>query len=271
MEKIRKTGTPVPFVLAAFLPMLLMVAGGCATKQDVLRVDERVRMVRNDQKLLNAELKKIDSLITSGGEQDNSLRVDVRSSLDALNNQLVQLQNQISDLQQVVYRLSQRVAEAGTVQQPIAVIPPTDTTTETSDSAETAGTSQVDCRRLWDNAFKDMRRGQHDLAIAGFSDYLKYCPKGDLSDNSQYWIAEAHYELNQFERAIEEFNKLLDEYPDSEKLATVYFKLGHSYEKLGDKDKALEYFLILKNNYPGSVEYEHVKDKISQWEEERKG
>lgn len=249
-----------------FLPLFLLLLSGCATKQDVVRVEEQVKQVRNDQRLLKAKIDHVDSLVTYGNEGDNRLRTEVRSSLDELMARLDQLQSQINDLQQLVYRYSQSAMT--TSQQPLLSEQPTDSLSEGADTATSSETPSVDCRRLWDNAFKDMRRGQYDLALAGFSDYLKYCPNGELSDNSQYWVAEAYYEMKQYDAAIEEYQKLLDAYPDSEKKSQSYFKLGRCYEEKGDQAKALEYFLVLQNEYPGTVEYDQVKDKIADWQKE---
>ncbi len=247
-----------------FLIMAVLLITGCATKQDVLQVSEKVTQVRNDQKLIKTRLDHLDSLITTGEQQDNRLRVSLQSSVESLTEQLTQMQNQIEDLQQLIFRISQRAGD--NTAQPLAQTAPEDTATQETppDTAATAAPS-VDCRRLWDNAFKDMYRGQYDLAISGFSDYLQYCPEGDLSDNSQFWIAESYYEMKQYEKAVEEYNTLLSKYANSEKRATAYFKLGRSHEEMADTTRALEYFNVLKNEFPGSVEYEQVKDKIEAW------
>lgn len=250
---------------AISLLFLSMVFAGCATKQDVLRIDENVRQMRNDQLFLRAKLDRIDSLFADGGQQDNRLRAELRLSLDDLNQQLGQMQNQLNDMQQMVYRLTQRSSDSPQTQSAIIPGTPADTA-QPPDTGNAPATSSVDCRRLWDNAFKDMYRGQYDLAISGFSDYVKYCPGSDLTDNSQYWIAEAYYELQQHEQAIAEYNKLLSQYPDSEKRASAIFKLGRTYEKLADTTRALEYFLRLKDEFPGTVEYDQVKDKIDAWQ-----
>jgi len=243
---------------------LALALGGCATKQDVLRVDETVRQMRNDQLLLRGQIVRIDSLFADGKEQDARMRADIRSSLDELNQQLARMQSQLNDMQQLVYSNSQRSPEFGSRQQPI--VPETPADSRSSGDTTAQSVSSVDCRNLWDNAFKDMYRAQYDLAISGFMDYLKFCPSTDLADNSQYWIAESYYEMNQHEQAIAEYQKLLSKYPDSEKRASAFFKLGRTYEKLADTAKALEYFLILKNEFPGSVEYDQVKDKIDEWQ-----
>lgn len=250
---------------AVSLTCLFLFFTGCATKQDVLQVNENIRQVRNDQLLLKHQIEGIDSLFAVGAELDAQMRADVRTSLDELNHQLTQMQNQLNDMQQVVYMFSQRVTETPVVQQSATTESPPDSTGSV-DSASTQAVSSIDCRLLWDNAFKDMYRAQFDLAISGFMDHLKYCPNTDLADNSQYWIAESYYELKQHEQAITEYKKLLDSYPDSEKRASAYFKLGRTYEKLADTTKALEYFNILKNDFPGSVEYDQVREIIDAWE-----
>lgn len=250
----------------SLLMISVLFAAGCATRQDLLRVDEKVNQIRNDQLILSAKLDKVDSLLANGNEQDNRLRVEVSTALNQLTEQLAQMQNQVADLQQIVYRIGQ--GSSSRVQQLPADSAKSDSTRSKSDSV--SASSSVNCRTLWDNAFKDMRRGQYDLAIAGFSDYLRYCPTGELCDNSQYWIAEAYYEMKQYERAIEEYNRLLKQYPESEKRATAYFKLGRAYEELGNKDKALEHYLVLKKEYPTSLEYEQVKSKIEAWQKKPK-
>jgi TolA-binding protein len=248
---------------AVSLICLIIAFSGCATKQDVMRVDENVRQLRNDQKLLKRQLDGIDSLFAEGADQDNRMRAEIRSSVDELNDQLAQMQNQLSDMQQLIYNLSQRTSESPVAVRPLETPPDS---SASSDSAAVPGASSVDCRQLWDTAFKDMYRAQYDLAISGFMDYLQYCPGTDLADNSQYWIAESYYELQQHEQAIAGYKELLDKYPESEKRASAYFKLGRTYEKLSDTTQALEYFLVLKNDFPGSVEFDQVKDKIEAWQ-----
>lgn len=252
---------------AISLIIVLLIISGCATKQDVIRVEEKVGQVRNNQILLRSKLDKIDSLIVESTEQDNRLRVEVRTTLEELMAQLNQVQSQMNELQQMVYRVSQEVGNSESSHQPIVSITPSDTVGVSGDTAApTPEVPSVDCNLLWDNSFKDMMRGQYDLAISGFTDYLKFCPQGRYADNCQYWIAEAYYEMKSWERAIEEYNRFLTSYPDSEKLPTAYFKLGRSHEEMGDTKKALEYFLVLKNEYPETLEFEQVKDKIETYQ-----
>ncbi|MDD4052277.1 MAG: tol-pal system protein YbgF [candidate division Zixibacteria bacterium] len=246
---------------AVSLIVMVFLAAGCASKQDVLRIEDKINQVRNDQRLLNARVERIDSLLSNSLEQDNRLRAEMMAAIDELTGQGAQIQNRIDDLQQLVYRTPGRAETGSAIQTPPDTTRTADTTRATP--AKTDAAPSVDCRNLWDNAFKDMRRGQYDLAISGFSDYLKFCPKGELCDNSQYWIAEAYYEMKQYPRAIEEYDRLLTQYPDSEQRPSAYYKLGRCYEEKGDKKKALDHFLVLKKDFPNTPEYEQAKDRIT--------
>ncbi|MCK5125075.1 MAG: tetratricopeptide repeat protein [candidate division Zixibacteria bacterium] len=258
-------------VCAISLLCLILALAGCATKQGVLRVEEKVNQVRIDQKLLKLQLDQVDSLISGGAEADNRLRADIRSSIDDLNNQLTQLQNQITDLNQMLNLVIQRVQAGGGQMQPQTVqISDSVQQMQNQEDSTTAQAPSVDCHNLWDTAFKDIRRAQYDIALSGFSDYLKYCPEGPLADNSQYWIAECYYEMELHEQAIAEYKKLLEKYPTTEKKATAIFKIGRSFEKQDNKDEALKYYLILQNDHPETVQFNQVKDKIAEWQTAKK-
>lgn len=249
---------------------ILFLVTGCATKQDVVRVEEKVNQVRIDQRLLSAQLNHVDSLYTSGVEADNLLRADIRTSIDELTLQLTQMQNQINDLSQMIYMMMQNKTGGGQMAPVQMPADTTDTAAASEDTATAELPAGVDCYNLWDSAFKDIRRGQYDIALSGFQDYLKYCPGGRLADNSQYWIAECYYEMEMHDMAIAEYTKLLDNYPDSKKRASAIFKIGLTYEKKNDTDEALKYYLILQNKHPETLEYSQVKDKISTWQTEKK-
>src|SRR5712664_2067081 len=48
-------------------------------------------------------------------------------------------------------------------------------------------------RELYSQAYADFARGNYDLAIAGFNEYIKAYPNTDFTDNAQYWIGECLY------------------------------------------------------------------------------
>jgi len=88
-------------------------------------------------------------------------------------------------------------------------------------------------------------------AIEYFQSLLASSTANSLADNAQYWIGECHYALHQYDAAIIDFEKVLT-FPRSNKKADAQFKLGLCYVKKGDKEKATEEFQRLLSDFPNS-------------------
>src|SRR5262249_7130208 len=94
-------------------------------------------------------------------------------------------------------------------------------------------------RELYSQAYADYARGNYDLAIQEFQEYLKSYPNTDLSDNAQYWIGESLYGKQRYNDAVEAWNALLRDFPASDKLPDARVKKGMALEKLGRRSQAL--------------------------------
>ena len=88
-------------------------------------------------------------------------------------------------------------------------------------------------------------------AIDVFESLISSDANNSLSDNAQYWIGESHYALGQYKKAIIDFEKVFT-FPKSNKNPDAQFKLGLCYVRLGDSAKASEEFQRLIDVYPES-------------------
>jgi tol-pal system protein YbgF len=94
-------------------------------------------------------------------------------------------------------------------------------------------------RELYTQAYADYARGNYDLAIQEYTDYLRNYPDTDLSDNAQYWIGECQYSKQKYPEAIEAWDELFRQYPSSDKIPDARFKKGMALERLGRRSQAL--------------------------------
>ncbi len=92
---------------------------------------------------------------------------------------------------------------------------------------------------------------QYKAARENFQSLLASDANNNLSDNAQYWIGECNYAMRQYKKAIMDFEKVFT-FPQSNKNADAQFKLGLCYERLGDTAKAREEFQRLIDVYPNS-------------------
>jgi tol-pal system protein YbgF len=105
-------------------------------------------------------------------------------------------------------------------------------------------------RLEYDQAFTMLKQSQYEMAIRAFREYLAKYPISDYSDNAQYWLGEAYYVMRQFELALEEYNHLIRNYPDSQKYTHALLKIAYSQHELGLLDEARQTLQDLQMNHP---------------------
>src|SRR3569623_767390 len=84
----------------------------------------------------------------------------------------------------------------------------------------------VASRRPYRQALETLRAGDPKAALEGFRRFLDGNPRHDYADNAQYWIGECYYDLHDYQAAEPEFRKVIDHYPDGNKVPDAMLKLG---------------------------------------------
>jgi tol-pal system protein YbgF len=107
-------------------------------------------------------------------------------------------------------------------------------------------------RELYSQAYADYARGNYDLAMQGFSEYIRNYPGTDFTDNAQYWIGECLYSKKMYAEAIEAWNDLIRDYPTSDKIPDSRVKKGMALERLGRKSQALVEYRYVVDRFPNS-------------------
>jgi tol-pal system protein YbgF len=101
--------------------------------------------------------------------------------------------------------------------------------------------------RLYDMAWADYTAGNYDLAVEGFSSYVRSFPKSESADNAQYYIGESYYQRGKLPEAIDAFSRVFSTYPRSDVAGQARYKRGLCYERLNQPDRAREdYDVVIK-------------------------
>ena len=83
------------------------------------------------------------------------------------------------------------------------------------------------------NALQD----KDDQAAEKFRAVISTYPNSNFRDNAIYQLAEMQFENTDYEKAIGNFNQLIDDYPQSQLLPHAYLKKAISYYNLKDYQK----------------------------------
>jgi tol-pal system protein YbgF len=122
--------------------------------------------------------------------------------------------------------------------------------------------SEADAKRTYDQAYKDLTRGNYSLALLGFRDFLRRSPASDLADNAQYWIGECFYAQRDYDPAVQEFLKVQENYPRGDKVPAALLKTGFSFLQLEDRASARRYLNQVVEQFPNSEEAVSARNKL---------
>jgi tol-pal system protein YbgF len=113
------------------------------------------------------------------------------------------------------------------------------------------------------------RDGDLDGAQQGFAAFLRNYESSDLAPNARYWIGEAHYGKKDYRQAIDSYDRVELDFPQSEKVPAAMLKKGYAYLAMKDKKRASSAFKQVVTLYPRTPEAGKASDKLSQLKESR--
>ncbi len=108
--------------------------------------------------------------------------------------------------------------------------------------------------QLFAAAYSDYSRGNFDLALSEFRQYVETFPSSELADNAQYWIAEIFLAQKKTAEALVELEKVVQVNPAGDKTALALYKRATILLESGKKDEAVAQFLVIVKGYEKSNE-----------------
>jgi tol-pal system protein YbgF len=128
----------------------------------------------------------------------------------------------------------------------------------------------VSSEKLYQTAYTDYTKGNFDLAIMGFRQYLEKYPAGVLADSAQYWIGESFFSQQKYDQSIEEFKKVNLAYAQSIKNPPAKLKIALALELTDKKKEALALLDEVIDQYPDSDEAKSAAEKKKEWNKPKK-
>ena len=114
----------------------------------------------------------------------------------------------------------------------------------------------------YDRAFWLLKQARHDEAIKAFRDYRTNWPKGQFSDNAQYWLGEGYHAVRNYEQALVEYDRLIAEFPNSQKITHAMLKSGYCLQEVGRADEARARLTDLTKRYPGTTAARLAEERL---------
>jgi tetratricopeptide (TPR) repeat protein len=93
--------------------------------------------------------------------------------------------------------------------------------------------------------------------ITANPDRPEYVKDKEVADKAQFRIGQAYYNQGKYELAIPEFQKVIDNYPESDLRADAQYAIAQCYSAMNKFEDAGNAFLLLVSDYPN---YEHREE-----------
>lgn len=112
-------------------------------------------------------------------------------------------------------------------------------------------------------AYNDYLRGNYDLSILGFQNYLSLYPHSTNVPQALYWIGQAYYNKAAYAEAVSFFEQIETRFPQHDTAPNAMLKMGLSLVELGKIDLAKATLQKVADKFPQSNEAQLAKGKLA--------
>jgi tol-pal system protein YbgF len=212
------------------------------------------RQVRSMQESLDRNSGQLNALITQVIDNVSAIRQAqsrVSESSSSAISEVSSLGERLSSTNQRIDRLSEQMSELKKLVENLPKLPTFEKITPGNPD------------QLFAAAYGDYSRGNYDLAISEFRQYVETYPTSEMADNAQYWIGECLVAKRQPNEAIAEFDKVQMLFPKGDKVPTARFKKGKVLKELGQVDLANAEFQAIIRLYRTSNEATLARQELA--------
>jgi tol-pal system protein YbgF len=117
-------------------------------------------------------------------------------------------------------------------------------------------------------AFDMLRGGNYQEARRALRIFLIQYPDSDRADNAQYWLGEAGYVTRDFATALQDFTSLIENYPNSPKVADAKLKSGYILYETQRYDDAREMLKAVTRQHSDSTAAQLAQKQLDRMERE---
>ena len=269
----------------------LFFVSGCVSQNEVATIDNRL----SELEVRNAESRKksaaLKSDLQSREGEELALRhqaATLRQQVAALNEEIRSLTGRIEELEFSISRQKQKEAETtgskqarldqlaesagindgriGRIEQYLNFESSKPATAPGKTTAKIVPITPVPKELSEDEIYRQAKQafdqGNSDAARNKFKELIERYPKSERADNAQFWIGEIYYREKWYEKAILEYQKVIENYPKGNKVPASLLKQGFAFFNLGDKANSRLILQELRKKYPNTNEAKIAKDKL---------
>ncbi|MCK4507237.1 MAG: tol-pal system protein YbgF [Desulfuromonadales bacterium] len=143
------------------------------------------------------------------------------------------------------------------------VVPPASKASAATGNAVSSTPVGESAPELYERALKKIREEQDFAAGRELMDtFLKRYPGDDLAINAAYWVGETYYAEKNYEKAILQFDEIIQKYGEQPKVASAMLKQAMAFEASGDQATGRLLLQRVIERFPLSGEAKKAKQML---------
>jgi len=216
-----------------------------ALRKDYAKINASLEALMDDIQLLRGRLEESEFMLQERIKNNENAEKGKQIQLDKLSISLNQIETRIQYIEQYL-NLESAGARSG------ERTPPQQEEKKLSDQEYYVAAKQA------------FDQEDFDAARTGFEAIIKDFPNSEHADNAQFWIGEIYYREKWYEKAILEYQKVIENYPKGNKVPASLLKQGFAFISLGDKANSRLILKELSKKYPDSNEGKIALQKLKE-------
>lgn len=270
---------------------MILQLSGCVTSTDFIALENRVaslemenaRHIKKEKeyyKKLGSAFAELEKDLKVKGTSSREKYADIKSDIDKLKNEMRILTGSIEESE---HRLSQygetaiqdekksfkRIDNAVSknyqrlirLENYMGFEPSGSLSGGDKDEQDGSGPDKSE-QGLYKHAKEFLDQGKNDNARREFNEFLSLFPDSENADNARFWIAESYYRDKWYEKAILEYQKVIEKYPGGNKVPAALLKQGYAFANLGEKANSRLILKELIKKFSKSNEADIAREKL---------
>jgi tol-pal system protein YbgF len=218
--------------------------------------DERMGVMRNLLEHNTDAANKVTAAINDLQTSINKQQQDRAAQVDQISGQIQALNDTMDELKVRLAKLSKQFEDMQAAQQSMAA--QQSQVQQQAQAVAQAPAPDV----LYNEALRDYSSGKNDLAVQGFSDYIKFYPNTDLAGNAYFYLAEIQFKAADYKKAVANYDLVLQNFPSGNKAATAQLKKGYALLELGKQDEGTQELKHVIQRYPRTTEATQARERL---------
>ena len=287
MKSLRNAPLSVALFAAVLLGALsatpLLGETRTGTQRDQNRIVSEIRQIQTQLATLveaqTALSQAVEALLADREEQltaDRQSRAETMNTLERMERSVATLSEAFRDTNGRLSALMVEVESVREAQRRAALLgggsgeggdapPPDGEETEAAEaaggdeSAQEEGSGEEEATvldepsvsEIYLQADADYLQGRYDLALAGFERVAE--SGGELADNARYFMGECRLAQDRLDDALEQFDIVIRDFPDSSKIGEAWYKKGLIFGRMGHESDAREIFEDILDVFAGTT------------------